>query len=357
MKTVIQKITVAGLLFLIFPFSVFAINDVQFAADTDIQILTADTSVLSTVTAQTGGAVSNVVIETNYMDVTLDNGSSVTFSTVDNVYFRATVQSGSGSVVTPSCPLKTISLSSVANTVVRIELIAAIPQCNPAVGGSSGGGGNSIYFPPLQQSSSGSQQSTQQNTQESESLPFTDIEGHWAKDYILKLNKKCNVQGYRDAAGKPLLLFKPDNSITRAELVKILIQCQYGELKTPENNPFADVDKNAWYGAYVAKGQELGWIEGYKDKLFRPDKSINRAEAVKVILLSGYQLFQITGGEMNFKDTVKGAWYEKFIAFSSKFHFVDGYLNFRGEKTGFFGPQNNLTRAEAAKIISLVKGW
>jgi len=139
---VLQKILAVALILLLFPFSVFALNDIQFTTDTDIQLLTKDTAVLSTITVQASGVISNVLIETNYIDVTLDNGSTLTLSTADNVYFMATVQSGSGDSISPTCPLKSISILSAANVVVRIELISNPPACSINNGNNGNGNGN-----------------------------------------------------------------------------------------------------------------------------------------------------------------------------------------------------------------------
>jgi S-layer homology domain len=78
---------------------------------------------------------------------------------------------------------------------------------------------------------------------------------------------------------------------------------------------------------------------------------------IEIIVLSAYLLDQVVGGVMNFRDTISGAWYERFIAFAQRQLFVEGYLDANGISTGFFGPQNNITRAEAAKIITNVKQW
>jgi hypothetical protein len=186
---------------------------------------------------------------------------------------------------------------------------------------------------------------------------FIDTHEHWSKDYIDHLNIKCQVEGYKDEKGNIIFLFKPDNFITRAELVKILIQCQYGILSMPKTNPFPDVSRTAWYAPYIAKGKELNWIHGYKDRKFRPNQYINRAEATKIIILSQYALSEISSGGMFFLDTTAGAWYERFVSFAQTYHYIDGYLDGQGIPTGYFGPQNHITRAETAKIISLVKGW
>lgn len=182
---------------------------------------------------------------------------------------------------------------------------------------------------------------------------FNDTAGNWAQYYIDQLHANCNVMGYLDAQRNPLHLFKPDNSISRAELVQLLTQCENNEEMAPSTgfDPFIDVHSNDWFAPAVAVAKTKGWISGYADGSFRPLVNINRAEALKIMLLSHFSDSQITGGNANFPDLNKTAWYMKYIDFAVFKNYVSGYSN------GLFGPGNHLTRAESAKIISKLLGW
>ena len=69
---------------------------------------------------------------------------------------------------------------------------------------------------------------------------------------------------------------------------------------------------------------------------------MSRAEALKILLeASGLEMSK---SEVDFKDVLKGTWYEKYIALSQELAFVDGY------EDGTFRPDNKVTRAEIAKI-------
>lgn len=45
---------------------------------------------------------------------------------------------------------------------------------------------------------------------------FTDIKGHWAENEIIELAKRGILNGYKDGT------FKPENTVTRAELAKVI---------------------------------------------------------------------------------------------------------------------------------------
>jgi len=47
--------------------------------------------------------------------------------------------------------------------------------------------------------------------------------------------------------------------------------------------PFEDVSSNHWAYAYINAAVQFGWITGYGDGTFQPDRHITRAEAVTIV--------------------------------------------------------------------------
>ena len=184
---------------------------------------------------------------------------------------------------------------------------------------------------------------------------FSDTSNHWAENYADKLKEKCDVFGYQNELGQYLKTFGPDNAITRAELVRMLIACKHVDGLSFEQH-FPDVNESDWFGVYITYAYNQGWIEGYEDGEFKPNQPITRAEAIKIILLSHYTAEEIIGQEATFSDVDISAWYAEFVAFAEELGFVSGYTDEDGNKTGEFKPGNNITRGESAKIISLVLG-
>jgi hypothetical protein len=167
---------------------------------------------------------------------------------------------------------------------------------------------------------------------------FGDVEGHWAEDFIYELAEDEVVSGKSEG------VFAPNAPITRAELTKIAILAfGYSVNTTVKEHPFSDVPKNAWFAPYVEEAERLEIVEGYPTGGFGPNDYITRAAALKIILeASG---LDITGAQADFPDVPSGAWFTPYVAFASSHDIVSGY------EDGTFGPGNNITRAQVAKIV------
>ncbi|WP_132995608.1 S-layer homology domain-containing protein [Sporanaerobacter acetigenes] len=162
----------------------------------------------------------------------------------------------------------------------------------------------------------------------------TDIEGHWAKEYILELVEKEIVKGYSDGT------FRPENNITRAEFYKIVNYMM--KIREEENVEFKDVSSKDWFYLEVKKGVKAGYIE--KGEALKPNEPITREEVVKIIGI----VFDIKNEDykLNFKDYKE---IDKSVEIYLKGMVEKGYIS--GYSDGTFRAKKNITRAEAAKII------
>ncbi|WP_346042407.1 S-layer homology domain-containing protein, partial [Paraclostridium tenue] len=70
-------------------------------------------------------------------------------------------------------------------------------------------------------------------------LKLSDISTHWAKKEINQFISSGYVNGYEDGT------FRPDNSITRAEFVKLVNK--YFGFNNKEDIKFSDINTNDWY--------------------------------------------------------------------------------------------------------------
>jgi hypothetical protein len=80
------------------------------------------------------------------------------------------------------------------------------------------------------------------------------------------------LDGYDDA-------YNPDDTITRAEIVKILLTSISRVSKTAQAT-FTDVHPSAWYAIYVGTAQQLRFGNGDEDNTFRPDRKMTAAEVI-----------------------------------------------------------------------------
>ena len=89
------------------------------------------------------------------------------------------------------------------------------------------------------------------------------------------------LSGYEDGT------FHPDAPITRAEFVTISVRFYeaYGIEVTGdmEKLAFTDVSGNYWAADYIDKASANGWVVGYGNGTFDPEKEITRAEVVTIV--------------------------------------------------------------------------
>lgn len=80
--------------------------------------------------------------------------------------------------------------------------------------------------------------------------------------------------------------FKPDKTINRAEFLKIIVEAEFNATEYrgyAYEGCFSDVPAAQWYTAYVCFAQERGIVEGYSDGTFKPSQEINLSEALKMM--------------------------------------------------------------------------
>lgn len=92
---------------------------------------------------------------------------------------------------------------------------------------------------------------------ESIEIPFTDIAGHFAENYIKTLYQKGVING------KTATKFEPNANMTRAELVKIVVGAFDIPVTKVTESSFQDVDPTAWYASYIEAAYKAGIVEGY----------------------------------------------------------------------------------------------
>lgn len=140
---------------------------------------------------------------------------------------------------------------------------------------------------------------------------------------------KPYISGYEDGT------FRPDNTITRAEAATIIAKLGGIDESKEYENTFNDVAENAWYKSYVSFAKEKGYIEGYDDNTFVPDKVITRGEFAVIL---GRYLGINANSEWEYMNNLKGK------------GIISGY------EDGSIKPDGKITRAEAVTMINRALG-
>jgi len=108
---------------------------------------------------------------------------------------------------------------------------------------------------------------------------FPDTNDSWYQEAIYELKNRGVIKGYPDGT------FRPRQEVNRAEFLKMVMKGR-GGLDPVKQSCFSDVDLNEWYAPFVCAAERRGIVEGYPDGSFRPGKTVNFAEALKIILVA-----------------------------------------------------------------------
>lgn len=109
-----------------------------------------------------------------------------------------------------------------------------------------------------------------------------DIEGTKYEEAIVKLAALNTIKGYEDGS------FKPENTITRAELATVITFVlglqDAAELAKESPTKFSDVKAGEWYTGYINIAANENVIAGYPDGTFRPSENVSYSEAVTMLV-------------------------------------------------------------------------
>ena len=105
--------------------------------------------------------------------------------------------------------------------------------------------------------------------------PYTDVSADkWYNNPISTMSRLGIIKGYPDGT------FRPNDPITRAEFAAIA--ARFDEHKAAKLASFTDIYGH-WAVSEISLAYENGWIKGYNDGTFRPNRNITRAEAMALI--------------------------------------------------------------------------
>lgn len=167
---------------------------------------------------------------------------------------------------------------------------------------------------------------------------FSDIpENNKNKEAIYFLRDKGIIQGYENNTFRPLA------TVNRAELVKILVA---GKGISPHlatySNCFPDV-KEEWFAPFVCYAKEKQWVSGYPDGNFRPAQTVNKVEALKM-LINSQSLNLPPVSETLFDDVGNGEWFAPYVKIAKDKNLLE-------ETANTFAPSQEMSRGSISENL------
>jgi peptidoglycan DL-endopeptidase CwlO len=158
---------------------------------------------------------------------------------------------------------------------------------------------------------------------------------YWAKEEIEYLSMKGIINGYQHS------IFKPDSTVTRAEVAKMLSETF--DLQSGTGTTFSDVSTSHWANKYITAATEKGLFVGYGSGKFSPDSAITRGEIAALF----NRAFNLTNQETTeqFNDLTNTHWAYDDIQTLTASSIATGY------KDNTFQPNKETSRSEFSVFL------
>ncbi|MGI5971867.1 MAG: S-layer homology domain-containing protein [Oscillospiraceae bacterium] len=170
---------------------------------------------------------------------------------------------------------------------------------------------------------------------------FSDVQGSWAKSYILE----TFLNGWMNGVSHDR--FSPDLQVTRAQAATILVRMLGLEVAEGSAYGFDDCCGH-WAEAYINTARKHGIVSGVGSNIYEPERPVTREEmAVMFNNILGAE----ASSPLSFSDVIESSnsWsYGAVSALSAK-----GIIN--GYPDGSFRPKNHITRAEITAMASRIE--
>jgi len=175
---------------------------------------------------------------------------------------------------------------------------------------------------------------------------FSDV--HVGDDHFMAikfLKDRHIIDGYSDGT------FQPEKQINRAEALKIIlgtinkVQPKTAATSTTAKT-FSDVPSDAWYAPYVQKGVANDIVGGYPDGTFQPEKTINKVESLKMVLLEENHELPVTIDQPPYNDVPVDVWFAPYAQVSQ-----DRGLFLETRSGGDLNGDEMLNRGDFAELI------
>lgn len=176
--------------------------------------------------------------------------------------------------------------------------------------------------------------------------PYADIAGHWAEKEI----EKCYIAG---AVG-PSEDFRPDEAVTRIELLTMFVKAKGIEPVQTNQSSFKDIPADSWMTPYAEIAYRLGIVHGQKqgkNLYLHPNDPVQREELVSMLVRSAGDSGVVN--QLKWSTTIQalakypdGERVQEVYQRPYVYALQNGLMNAYAD--GSLQPQKQMTRAEAA---------
>lgn len=158
---------------------------------------------------------------------------------------------------------------------------------------------------------------------------------------ISYLKAKNIIEGYPDGT------FKPEATVNRAEIIKIILGGSGVSAKEGVTvSPFPDVPASAWFGGWVDAAKDRKIVSGNPDGSFEPSTTVNKAAALKILLLTNnVDLSSMTVSSAPFADVLADDWFALYFQYAKDKNLLEA------DTSNKISPSAGMTRGEVAEII------
>ncbi|MBG9456935.1 S-layer protein [Lysinibacillus sphaericus] len=138
--------------------------------------------------------------------------------------------------------------------------------------------------------------------------------------------------------------FRPNQSVTRGQAAKMLATVLKLDLRNVQDPYLKDVPKSSEYYKYIAALQNAGIMSGYSNGTFMPNEVMTRGQLAKILVL-GFNLEVASNYNNSFKDVTSETSNAIYIQ-----SLVDSKIT-EGTTPVTFSPHNAVTRGQFASFI------
>jgi len=145
--------------------------------------------------------------------------------------------------------------------------------------------------------------------------------------------------------------FQPEKSVNREEFVKMLVLAM-GIPESETNVAFADMEQGAWYNGYIQAAVSAGVVKGVSEQRFGIGETITREDMATMIYRAVAYLEQTVDNSEHAAVITDAQDISSYAQEAVSALVRGGVIN--GNEVGQFLPKNQSTRAEAAKMLAML---